>query len=102
MDDAKWRADHGEAPNEDAVRDWNRLERRRMAHIEATMRDDEQLKGPTSGYMLKTTAEQRPTAYIPEELGIPKPYGALAPFKPSDPGSTMRHIKPPQIKAIEI
>ncbi|XP_041636578.1 coiled-coil domain-containing protein 146 isoform X2 [Cheilinus undulatus] len=37
-----------------------------------------------------TTAEIRPNAYIPQtdELPLPKPYGALAPFKPSQPGST--------------
>lgn len=49
-----------------------------------------------------TTAEARPNAYIPEELGIPKPYGGLAPFKPSQQGSTMRHIRVPQRRDIEI
>jgi len=49
-----------------------------------------------------TTAEARPNAYIPEELGIPKPYGVLAPFKPSQQGSTMRHIRVPQRRDIEI
>ncbi|XP_070280681.1 coiled-coil domain-containing protein 146 isoform X4 [Myotis yumanensis] len=52
-----------------------------------------------------TTAELRPTAYIPDAeatLPLPKPYGALAPFKPSEPGSNMRHIKKPVIKPIEI
>lgn len=52
-----------------------------------------------------TTAEQRPNAYIPEAeaaLPLPKPYGALAPFKPSEPGANMRHIRKPVIKSIEI
>ena len=52
-----------------------------------------------------TTAEPRPNAYIPDddsELPIPRPYGSLAPFKPSEPGSTMRHIRKPVIKPIEI
>ncbi|XP_066210546.1 coiled-coil domain-containing protein 146 isoform X3 [Saccopteryx leptura] len=52
-----------------------------------------------------TTAEQRPNAYIPEAEGtlpLPKPYGALAPFKPSEPGANMRHIRKPVIKPIEI
>lgn len=52
-----------------------------------------------------TTADQRPNAYIPEAestLPLPKPYGALAPFKPSEPGASMRHIKKPVIKPIEI
>ena len=42
-----------------------------------------------------TLAEPRPNAYIPQsdtELPLPKPYGSQAPFKPSQPGATMRHI----------
>ncbi|XP_029418217.1 coiled-coil domain-containing protein 146 isoform X2 [Nannospalax galili] len=52
-----------------------------------------------------TTAEQRPNAYIPEAdtmLPLPKPYGALAPFKPSEPGANRRHIRKPVVKPIEI
>ncbi|KAG1712062.1 hypothetical protein DVH05_009302 [Phytophthora capsici] len=49
-----------------------------------------------------TTAEARPNAYIPEDLGIPKPYGQQAPFKPSQQGTTMRHIRVPQKRDIEI
>ncbi|XP_016001425.1 coiled-coil domain-containing protein 146 isoform X1 [Rousettus aegyptiacus] len=52
-----------------------------------------------------TTAEPRPNAYIPEAeatLPLPKPYGALAPFKPSEPGANIRHIRKPVIKPIEI
>lgn len=52
-----------------------------------------------------TTAEPRPNAYIPEAEGalpLPRPYGALAPFKPSEPGANMRHIKKPVMKPIEI
>ena len=50
----------------------------------------------------QTTADPRPNAYIPESLGIPKPYGEFAPFKPTDPGSTMRHTRKPQPKDIVI
>ena len=52
-----------------------------------------------------TTAEPRPNAYIPDddaELPIPRPYGSLAPFKPSEPGSSMRHVRKPIVKPIEI
>ncbi|KAG3118844.1 hypothetical protein PI124_g2623 [Phytophthora idaei] len=49
-----------------------------------------------------TTAEARPNAYIPEDLGIPKPYGQQAPFKPTQQGTTMRHIRMPQKRDIEI
>jgi hypothetical protein len=52
-----------------------------------------------------TTAEPRPNAYIPSEqreLPIPRPYGGHAPFKPTEPGSNMRHIRKPVPKPIEI
>ena len=51
-----------------------------------------------------TTAKPRPTAYIPKDgsLPVPRPYGALAPFKPTQPGSTMRHIRKPVPKPIDI
>jgi hypothetical protein len=52
-----------------------------------------------------TTAEPRPNAYIPDddsELPIPRPYGSHAPFKPSEAGSTMRHVRKPVPKPIEI
>ena len=54
---------------------------------------------------VSTTAEPRPNAYIPDddsELPIPRPYGSHAPFKPNEPGSTMRHIRKPIPKPIEI
>lgn len=51
----------------------------------------------------RTTAEPRVNAYIPEEEhGLPKAYGNNAPFKPSLLGSTMRHIRKPNPKPIEI
>ncbi|XP_020840171.1 coiled-coil domain-containing protein 146 isoform X1 [Phascolarctos cinereus] len=52
-----------------------------------------------------TTAIQRPNAYIPDAeatLPLPRPYGRAPPFKPSEPGSNMRHIRKPTIKPIEI
>mmetsp|Transcript_75619 Transcript_75619/g.130938 ORF Transcript_75619/g.130938 Transcript_75619/m.130938 type:complete len:926 (-) Transcript_75619:156-2933(-) len=51
----------------------------------------------------RTTAEPRVNAYIPEdEHGLPKAYGNSAPFKPTVQGSTMRHIRKPNPKPIEI
>ena len=78
------------------------MERRRLQSMEAAMHKEEgmQLVQPTT--VTKTTAEPRPTAYIPDDMGIPKPYGNLAPFKPTEAGSSMRHIKPVVPKAIEI
>ena len=51
----------------------------------------------------QTTAAPRPNMYIPaDDLGLPKPYGAHAPFKPSSPGSNMRHIRRPAPAEVEI
>ena len=51
-----------------------------------------------------TTAEPRPNAYLPndEELQIPRPYGGHAPFKPTETGANMRHMRKPVVKPIEI
>ncbi len=52
-----------------------------------------------------TTAEPRPNAYIPSgeaDLPLPKPYGSHAPFKPTQPGSNIRHIRKPEPKPIDI
>lgn len=107
------------APTEDAKREWYYMERRRLS-LDANR--DRQATN-------RTSTHQRPTAYIPvdpvhpwnvqpstldsmsklialeclqEFEGIPKPYGANGLFKPSQPGATMRHIRVPQPKAIEI
>merc|ERR1712151_1249155 len=51
----------------------------------------------------RSTAEPRVNAYIPEEEhGLPKAYGNNAPFKPTVLGSTMRHIRKPNPKPIEL
>ena len=102
LEEAKWKITHGEAPTEDAVKDWNRMERKRLMAAEAAMGHGDELRIQDPRNIAKTTAEPRPTAYIPDEMGIPKPYGGSAPFKPSELGSSMRHIKVPNPKAIEI
>ncbi len=105
LDEARWHVEHGEAPSEDAVRELNRSERKRVMMLETAMRREEEMQmvQPANANLLKTAAEPRPTAYIPDELGIPKPYGNLAPFKPSELGSTMKqHIRMPVTKSIEI
>jgi len=51
----------------------------------------------------QTTAEPRPNAYIPDDIvGIPKPYGGLAPFKPTELGTSMRHIRKPVLREVEL
>ncbi|CAE7788207.1 CCDC146 [Symbiodinium microadriaticum] len=102
LEEAKWRFEHGDAPTEDAVKEYNRTERQRMALAETAMRREEELQMTQTGGLHKSTAEPRPTAYIPDDIGIPKPYGNAAPFKPSELGSTMRHMRLPNPKPIEL
>jgi len=100
----------GEPPVEGIEDEWARMEYRRMkAEEDAWQRQQhaEQSNGmvqqsQTAVHVTRTTAEPRPNAYIPDEIGIPKPYGAAAPFKPSEPGSSMRHVRKPQPQEIQI
>ncbi|KAG8011280.1 hypothetical protein GBF38_005997 [Nibea albiflora] len=50
-----------------------------------------------------TQAETRPVAYIPQndELPVPKPYGALTPFKPFELGN-LRHFRRPILRPIVV
>ncbi|XP_029351480.1 coiled-coil domain-containing protein 146 [Echeneis naucrates] len=77
------------------MRQRDREERERLA------KEEEWNQLPNGEY---TTAEARPNAYIPQtdSLPLPKPYGAQAPFKPSQPGANMRHIRKPTLKHIAI
>jgi len=104
VESMKDNVDRGEPPNEEAEREWYRLERNRIAREEGA--EGGALGGGGGGAVpisaTRTTAEPRPNAYIPDEIGIPKPYGALAPFKPQEGGSSMRHIKAPKPQNIEI
>ena len=100
LDIAKERLEAGDAPTEDAEREWERMQRRRDMREEIVYRKQEELRQVTSD--LETTAVPRPNAYMPEDIALPRPYGAMAPFKPSEPGATMRHIVKPQPREIEI
>uniref|UniRef100_A0A8C3T9C8 Coiled-coil domain containing 146 n=1 Tax=Chelydra serpentina TaxID=8475 RepID=A0A8C3T9C8_CHESE len=93
------RIEKGLPPPKETEIEWLKVLRNEEMHKAAA---EEEYASPNSVY---TTAEQRPNAYIPDDenvLPLPRPYGALAPFKPSEPGSNMRHIRKPIIKPIEI
>ncbi|CAM9236020.1 unnamed protein product [Chrysoparadoxa australica] len=103
LEEARAKASRGEPPTEAAEREWIRLQRSAAESQRGQLeREDEEDRGPLPISLVRTTAEPRPNAYIPDEIGIPKPYGTMAPFKPTETGSTMRHIKVPQPKEIEI
>ncbi|XP_029472890.1 coiled-coil domain-containing protein 146 [Rhinatrema bivittatum] len=102
------RIEQGLPPSEETEQEWLRLlrnERRRQTELEEKIKKAEEEEHYTLANGIYTTAEQRPNAYIPDDataLPLPHPYGALAPFKPSEPGTNMRHIRKPVVKPIEI
>ncbi|CAH2275721.1 Hypothetical predicted protein [Pelobates cultripes] len=102
------RMEKGLVPSEEIEQDWKKIVRdeyRRQMDKEYKAKIEEEEKQQLLPSGVYTTAEQRPNAYIPEDenaLPLPRPYGGLAPFKPSELGSNMRHIRKPLIKPIEI
>ncbi|KAF4020039.1 hypothetical protein G4228_012004 [Cervus hanglu yarkandensis] len=102
------RMEKGLPLNKDIEREWLKVLRdEEMYALAIAEKSQEFLEAETRQLPngVYTTAEQRPNAYIPEAeatLPLPKPYGALAPFKPSEPGANMRHIRKPVTKPIEI
>ncbi|XP_058263379.1 coiled-coil domain-containing protein 146 isoform X4 [Hemibagrus wyckioides] len=93
------RLEMGLGPSETIEQEW-------LCHIQTQQKcqiteEEEWSQLPNGVY---TTADLRPNSYIPTEdsLPLPKPYGALAPFKPSELGTNMRHIRKPQPKPLEI
>jgi len=95
------------APFDEAEVEWFRIVRNRQTNMDMAQsrgvnhRDwDRQSYDENANDAQKTTAEPRPNAYIAEDIGIPKPYGAHAPFKPSSLGANMRHIKKPKAKQV--
>ncbi|KAM9388460.1 LOW QUALITY PROTEIN: coiled-coil domain-containing protein 146 [Phaethornis superciliosus] len=102
------RIEQGLPPPKETENEWLKtLRNKRMQKEAAEARakraaEEEQAAVPSC---VHTTAEQRPNAYIPDDefsLPLPRPYGALAPFKPSEPGPNMRHFRKPTLKPIEI
>lgn len=102
------RMERGEAPSQEIEHEWLRYLReevRRIKEQNERARAEEELEHYTIPGGITTTAEPRPNAYIPDDgndLPLPRPYGGNAPFKPTEPGSNMRHIRKPVVKPIEI
>ncbi|XP_075285578.1 coiled-coil domain-containing protein 146 [Opisthocomus hoazin] len=102
------RIDQGLPPPKETENEWLKILRNEKMQKEAAearaKRAAEEEQAAVPGCVHRT-AEQRPTAYIPDDeysLPLPRPYGARAPFKPSKPGSNMRHFRKPIVKPIEI
>lgn len=100
---AKSREKEGLPPTDDAEYEWQRMQREQDTLLYlAQQRAEEQAAMQAQSTGIGSTADARPNAYIPEDIGIPKPYGAFTPFKPSETGSTIRHVRKPQPKEIVI
>jgi hypothetical protein len=81
---AKARVEEGLPPSDDVVRQMQSEERDRLRRSEVFRLNKERSQKEQEAAGMRTTAEQRPNAYIPDsELGLPKPYGSHQPFKPT-------------------
>uniref|UniRef100_A0A7M5XH39 Uncharacterized protein n=2 Tax=Clytia hemisphaerica TaxID=252671 RepID=A0A7M5XH39_9CNID len=102
------RMERGQPPSDEIEDEWlNGLKKEinRIQAVRERKKDEETMEQYQIVGGITTTAEPRPNAYIPDDgndLPLPRPYGASAPFKPTEPGSNMRHIRKPVIKPIEI
>ena len=97
------RLESGVAPTREAEQEYMRRVRDKvrvkeaLVSLQRTKEESELIEG-----VVRSTAEVRPNAYIQQELGLPKPYGGLAPFKPSVLGAQMRHFRTPQPKEVQL
>ncbi|XP_068023466.1 coiled-coil domain-containing protein 146 isoform X6 [Melanerpes formicivorus] len=100
------RIDQGLRPPKETENEWLKILRnKKMQKAAAEARAKVKHAAEEEEAANMHTAVQRPTAYIPDDefsLLVPRPYGALAPFKPSEPGSNMRHFRKPLVKPIEV
>ena len=100
---ARERAASGEAPDEDAERGGrDRFDRRRRLRRRRGIAKTRRRRADGSTI---SRAAQRPNAYVPSDpmsMGVPRPYGAHAPFKPTAPGANMRHYRAPEPREIVI
>eukprot|EP00761_Pharyngomonas_kirbyi_P006835 gb/GECH01006844.1/.p1 GENE.gb/GECH01006844.1/~~gb/GECH01006844.1/.p1 ORF type:complete len:338 (+),score=112.51 gb/GECH01006844.1/:1-1014(+) len=104
LESALNRVKEGLAPTADADEEFDRMqeqEERENEYIRERKRKlEEERNMPAT--VVRTTAEKRPNAYIPDDgLGLPQPY-LMKPFKPTQPGSSMRHIRKPEPKEVEL
>ncbi|KAJ9511037.1 hypothetical protein QJQ45_002869 [Haematococcus lacustris] len=75
VQEARQRLEQGLPPTEDAEREWQRRLREASTLQElASTRAEEAHILEAKGTEVDSAAEPRPNAYIPEDLGIPKPY----------------------------
>lgn len=105
VDKATERVSDGLPPTDECEDEYRKMERNKMIREEEhKLRiEREKEEKAMSGGITHSTAEPRVNSYNPDDgIGLPKPYGSHAPFMPSQLGSTMRHIRKPAVKPIEV
>lgn len=107
MEEAERRMAMGEPPTDDAEDAFFFDVKEKLRQQEILLNRKQRLEAEQvmPATITRTTAEPRPNAYIPDdEMGIPKPYGVNAPFKPVDMNLAvvggMRHIRKPKPQEI--
>jgi len=102
---ARDRLQNGEAPTDTADAEFQKLlqgEHQKELDRQAAAQRKQKEEIVNSNFT-RTTAEPRVNAYIPDDdHGLPKAYGVNAPFKPTAQGASMRFIRKPNPKPIEI
>ena len=104
LEEYKWRLTRNEPLTDEVTAELQRRKQSRL-RAESSYSSKEKAQAQRQTNIVRTTAEPRPNAYIPDVahgLGIPKPYSGLAPFKPSEVGSTMRHYRAPNPPKVTI
>ncbi|RNF11170.1 coiled-coil protein required for normal flagellar motility [Trypanosoma rangeli] len=95
VEEAERLMEQGEAPFIEAEERYVREMEAKQRHASMLRRRKEaeaELTAASTG--LVTKAEQRPNAYIPDsDLGFPRPYGALVPFKPTPTPQSSRFYR---------
>lgn len=104
LDSAKKRMEDGLPPTPETEIEYLKMmrDKKRYQEEKEIRERNELIERSYPPFATKTTAEHRVNAYIPDEIGLPKPYGRLAPFKPNEKSNNMRHFKKPVNKEIEI
>ncbi|XP_056132649.1 coiled-coil domain-containing protein 146 [Lampris incognitus] len=99
VDSCQCRLEQGLSPCPEIEEEWKKVLRDKKRR----QRDKAEKERSQLAKEEDSRAKCRPRAYIPEDDGLPlpKPYGALAPFKPLEPGINIRHIRKPKLKPIE-
>lgn len=104
LEDASKRVQEGLPPKPETEIEYLKMlrDKKRYNEDRSLRLQREELEKNIPPFATKTTAEHRYHSYIPDDIGLPKPYGKLACFYPTKQGAVMRHYKNPKIKDIEI